>query len=525
MAVAKKTKKTKNRKVSWLEIIIGQFRGVKDYFLSWRFIIFLWVLFVWICLCYIFLFFSAKRIETLMTFPGRDINLKQLTSHPAGIISGEKFDITSESGENIHGIFIDNGAEKTVYYFHGNGAPMDHFYTEMRYIADLGYNLISYDFPGYGLSTGMPHQELVSEFSRDFYEVMQREKGIQDEDLIVWWYSIGTAVAIEFAQDKDFDSLVLFSPLTSRYDMSKKAFGFPLQKLFFLENSYVSEESIKNITEPTLIFHGNTDIVVPFEQGKRVFQNSAADKKYFIEIDDFGHSLITERYGEVLSWYIRDFLDTKDIPEYVLLDRKLATDILKQQQLEKYLNDLDYVSDTSFQKYVDPSVSFETLGYIPEDMRRLEREFIVDTKWDAQLREEAAWAFESLSEAFYKEFSEKVVVVSSYRSYAYQAGIKARGCPDNLCAKAGHSEHQSGLWIDVWSASTQWYWNSSPRLSQFYVWLSENAHVYGFHNPYRNGRDVDGYEIEPWHWRYVWEKFASYLYDQDITFAEYYYSK
>jgi len=138
------------------------------------------------------------------------------------------------------------------------------------------------------------------------------------------------------------------------------------------------------------------------------------------------------------------------------------------------------------------------------------------------MREQAAKWFEKMAEAFYQEFKVKVVVVSSYRSYAYQAGIKSRGCPDNLCAKAGYSEHQSGLTADLWSASTQGYWNSSEKLMKYYDWLSENAHVYGFHNSYQNGRGIDGYEIEPWHWRYLGVPFATYLKQKDITFAEHY---
>lgn len=461
-----------------------------------------------------------------MTFPGTDINLKQISSHPAGLISAEKIDIQSESWENIHGIFIDNGADKTVYYFHWNGAPMDHFYTEMRYIADLWYNLMSYDFPGYGNSTWMPHQKLVSEFSQDFYTAIQREKWIKDEDLIVWWYSIGTAVAIDFAKDKNFDALVLFSPLASRYDMSAKAFWFPLQKLFFLENSYISSESIKDISEPTLIVHGNKDIVVPFTQWKIVFENSPAADKYFIEIDDFGHSLITERYGEVLEWFIKTFLGKEDgQEEHTFLDREFATKLLERYQLKKYINSIDTASDASIYKYVDPEVPYSEKWYIPEDMRRLKRDFIADTKWNAQLREIAAEAFEKMAEDFYSDKWEKIVVVSTYRSYNYQAWIKARGCPDNLCAKAGHSEHQSGLGIDVWSASSKQYWDNSDRLTSFYDWFIEHAHTYGFHNPYRNGREIDGYDIEPWHWRYMWEKLATYLHDENITFAEYYYKE
>jgi alpha-beta hydrolase superfamily lysophospholipase len=84
--------------------------------------------------------------------------------------------------------------------------------------------------------------------------------------LVVWGYSVGTALAVEFAKDKDFDALILFSPLASRYDMSQKVFGFPVQKLFFLPNTYVSKKTIQSISEPTLIIHGNDDTVVPFWQ-------------------------------------------------------------------------------------------------------------------------------------------------------------------------------------------------------------------------------------------------------------------
>jgi len=531
---AKKKKADQQKKTSliigiWEAIknkIFGFIIWVKNYFFSQRFLVFLGVLFLGIILCYVFLLLNAKRVETLMTFPGRDVNLKQLTNHPAGLIAAEKINITSRSWENINGLYIDNGAEKTVYYFHGNGAPMDHFYTEMRYIADMWYNLMSYDFPWYGESTGMPHKDLVDEFSEDFYTVIQREKWLREDDMIVWWYSIGTAVALEFAKEKDFDSLVLFSPLASRYDMSSKAFWFPLQKLFFLSNSYISRDIIRSVDEPTLIVHGNNDIVVPFIQGEEVFENAWSKEKYFIEIDDFGHSLITERYGDVLEYYVSDFLeDYKLSKEKIFLDRERATEILSQVEQQNFLSQLDMLNDSSYQKYVDPSISYTQIDYIPEDMRRLERGFVIDVKGDAQLREQAADAFEDLSETFFNEFGEKVSVVSSYRSYAYQAGIKARWCPDNLCAKAGHSEHQSGLWIDLWSASSKAYWDSSTRLTNFYNWLEENAHLFWFHNPYRNGVQVDGYEIEPWHWRYVWERFASYLREEDITFAEYYYKE
>jgi len=503
--------------------------SVVNYVSSWRMVVFLWVLFLGICLCYVFLFFSAQRIETLITFPGRDINLKEITNHPAGLLISEKVRYEAPSWNIITWLYIDNDSEKVVYYFHGNGAPIEYFYSDIEFISDLGYSVIALEYPGYWESTWLPYVEENRDFSRIFYENMQEKLGFAEKDMIIWWYSVGTALAVDFAADKDFDSLVLFSPLASRYDMAKKAFWFPIQKLFFLENSYVSQQVIQTIDEPTLIIHGNTDRVVPFEQGKLVYENSAAQKKQFIEIDDFGHSLIPERYGDVLEWYIRNFLEEgeEEINSWdreVFLNKELAMKLLEKFQKDKKIQNLDLITDSSLTKYVDPEIPFTQKGYVPEDLRRLDRSYIIDTKWNAQLREEAANQFEKLAADFFADRWEKISVVSTYRSYNYQAGIKARGCPDNLCAKAWHSEHQSWLWIDLWSASTKAYWDSSPRLTSFYEWLSEYAHLYWFHNTYQNGREIDGYEIEPWHWRYLWVDLASYLHEQDITFAQHYYT-
>lgn len=521
----KSVNKIKKQVISLLK---KKLKSIKNYFFSWRFVIFLWVLFIGICICYILLLFWASRIETLITFPWRDINLKEITNHPAWLLVAEKVTYQAPSGNTITGLYIDNNSEKIVYYFHGNGAPMEYFYSDIQFISDLWYSVMAHEYPWYGDSTGMPYLEENRSFSQTFYQNMQQELDFEDSDVIIWWYSIGTALAVDFAQDREFDSLVLFSPLASRYDMSEKAFWFPLQKLFFLKDSYVSKEVIKTIDEPTLIIHWNIDTVVPFEQGKLVYENSPAQRKKFIEIDGFGHSLIPERYGQVLSNFITNFLQNKDVSEEkneVFLNQDLALSILEKYQKQLRIENLDFISDDSYTKYVDPSISFSKKWYIPEDMRRLDRTYVIDTKWDAQMREVAAEQFELMAQAFYEQFNEKMVVVSSYRSYAYQAGIKAGWCPDNLCAKAGHSEHQSWLTADLWSASSQQYWNSSPRLMEFYAWLDENAYKYGFHNGYKNGITIDGYDIEPWHWRYLGLEFAEYLHENDITFAQHYYSE
>lgn len=51
-------------------------------------------------------------------------------------------------------------------------------------------------------------------------------------------------------------------------------------------------------------------------------------------------------------------------------------------------------------------------------------------------------------------------------------------------------------------------------------WLTDNAHTYGWHQSYQRGRDIDGYDVEPWHWRYLGVELASELRKQNLTFTQ-----
>jgi hypothetical protein len=198
-------------------------------------------------------------------------------------------------------------------------------------------------------------------------------------------------------------------------------YGFPIQKYFFRKNSFVSRENILTNNTPLLILHGQKESLIPFYMGQELYNISNQEVTSFIDVPDGTHYNLLET--EVVLEKIKNFLSPEEISSFY---DKIEKDDFDIFLFQKYLRELDFVSDTSFQKYVDPEISFTDISYIPEDMRKLERTYISDTKGDAQMREEAAENFEKMAEAFYEQFQEKMVVVSSYRSYAYQAGIKAR---------------------------------------------------------------------------------------------------
>lgn len=253
---------------------------------------------------YLYLFFNRNSIETSMTFVGIWVN-KEYDYKKDGL---QEFQISSWK-EKIHGIFLDNHQTKTIYFFHGNGGPMPYYLNTIQFLWSLGYNVMCYDYPGYGKSSWYPLEENVYQFSKDFFEFMAKEKWLKLENIIVFWQSIGTWVGADFAFKNKVEKLILVSPLASRYDMSIKSFGFVLQKILFMKNSFDTYTKIANITIPTLIIHGNKDEVIPYSQWKKVFEYSGSEKKYFITLENFWHNGIFENFWNELQKPIKEFLE------------------------------------------------------------------------------------------------------------------------------------------------------------------------------------------------------------------------
>lgn len=189
----------------------------------------------------------------------------------------------------------------------------------------------------------------------------------------------------------------------------------------------------------------------------------------------------------------------------VLQEHKSVTAVInKQRQLPK-----DYVPSD----LVVPDVPFYFEEFHPKK----------------QMRKEAARHLETLfSDA--EQAGIELVAASGYRSFdrqqtIYKGNVENMGEEEanQVSAQPGHSEHQSGLAMDVTNGEVSFQLIQEFGKTEAGMWLVNHAHEHGFIIRYPKGKEsITGYSYEPWHLRFVGEELATEIHNSTSTLEEYF---
>ena len=163
-----------------------------------------------------------------------------------------------------------------------------------------------------------------------------------------------------------------------------------------------------------------------------------------------------------------------------------------------------------------------TSDYVPNDLEPISLEYACENKY---LRHNAKIEFEKMTKQA-KEDGFNIIAVSTYRPYDYQKKlynnyVKDKGIyyADLASAKPGHSEHQTGLAVDVADLSLDY--DNFENTKEF-IWMKNNSYKFGFILRYPKAKfHITGFKYEPWHYRYVGVDIATYIFENNITFEEY----
>ena len=198
---------------------------------------------------------------------------------------------------------------------------------------------------------------------------------------------------------------------------------------------------------------------------------------------------------------------------------------IKEKNIEKQITSNDNQGTTSFTTSKGfKGVTKNGVTYI-EGYLVVNKTYTLPSSYGNGLTNATTEAFNKMQAAA-KVDGLNIYISSGFRSYSYQKtlynnyvnrdGVTAA---DTYSARAGHSEHQSGLAFDVNTI------NDSFANTEEGKWLNDNCYKYGFILRYPKGKsDETGYQYEPWHFRYVGVELAEKLYNNGnwITVEDYF---
>ncbi len=161
-------------------------------------------------------------------------------------------------------------------------------------------------------------------------------------------------------------------------------------------------------------------------------------------------------------------------------------------------------------------------SFIPDNLVAIDLKY---ANADRLVREEAKINFERLCYDAQK-LGHTIIAISAFRDFDYQNQLynhyvekKGQEYADLASARPGHSEHQTGLAIDIMGSNEDY--NKFEESVEF-EWMKNNAHLYGFILRYPKGKEnITGFKYEPWHYRYIGKKVATIIYNENITLEEY----
>ena len=253
------------------------------------------------------------------------------------------------------------------------------------------------------------------------------------------------------------------------------------------------------------------------------------------EINEIYNTLTNESITIIIN---NDYL--KDIHNIINLNYFHESNLeryLKYKKTDNYIDTVTYVNASLDHDYytnvieIDKPDELTTLvnkynklpsSYVPNDLEAIDSKY--NRGYNNKMRKDAKEAFQKMCEAALKD-NITFYSGSAYRSYNYQQNLYNRYVSANgfanaetFSARAGYSEHQTGLATDIMNKSLDYISKSDKE----YDWLINNSYKFGFILRYPEGKErITGYMYEEWHFRYLGIDIATEVFKQGITYDEY----
>lgn len=192
-------------------------------------------------------------------------------------------------------IFPGPAGAPVIVYFHGNGEIASDYDDIAPVYNAIGLTLFVLDYRGYGLSDGQPSATaLVNDAVACFRHVndVLTVQGISAGPLFVMGRSLGSAAALEVAVTfpDALKGLIIESGFAYTFPLIQRIGFLPIHDGFESRDGFGNVEKIAHCRLPTLLIHGDRDLIIPVSDAIALHEASGASQRELLRIAGAGHN-------------------------------------------------------------------------------------------------------------------------------------------------------------------------------------------------------------------------------------------
>ena len=194
----------------------------------------------------------------------------------------EPVKIVTDDGVELDGWYLPaENARGVLIFFHGNAGNISHRLDSLKIFNGLGLSTLIFDYRGYGRSQGKVSEQGTYRDAEAVWRYLS-EQNVPAGRIIVFGRSLGAAIAAYLATRHTPAGLILESAFTSVPDFAARTHWY-LPARWLARFSYSTEVYLKSVKCPVLIVHSREDDIIPFRNGRELF-DAASEPKQFLRI-------------------------------------------------------------------------------------------------------------------------------------------------------------------------------------------------------------------------------------------------
>lgn len=214
----------------------------------------------------------------------------------ATLAGGTPVAVPVAEGTLVGGMIFAAGPQApAILFFHGNGEVAAEYGWIAPPYTDMGVTLAVMDYRGYGASDGWPDGSSLLADARAIVDALPdllAQQGLQPTRLFVMGRSLGSAAALEAAVHAGdrLGGLIIESGFADTLALVRRLGGPMLADGNDREDGFGNLEKIAQIDLPTLIIHGEEDVIIPVADGRALHASGAAADRRLVTIPNAGHN-------------------------------------------------------------------------------------------------------------------------------------------------------------------------------------------------------------------------------------------